>query len=252
MLSNEEIVSAVRRSDQAMCEQLATWETLEYGVAFCCPELPSFAGANQLRDVWLADIDGETAFSRAEAYYAERALTCHRWTPASGQTADPVDALLTGKGWRRVDTLALGIKDWDAAVVTDDDSVRVLPARAMRRAYGKTFEGDSADLAAGLERLNDGNHDAFVCTLDGEPAGRATYVEVGDIARLADVFVLPAYRRRGVGRALVGRFLQLARRLSPKSVVASCESSDAAGRAFLERHGFAKFGMVSAFERVDD
>lgn len=235
-----------------MCEQIATWETLEFGVAFCCPEIPSFTGANQLRDVWLADIDGQTAFTRAEAYYAERGLTCLRWTPASGQAVEPVEALLTGKGWRRVETLAMGLRDWDASTLTDDESVRVLPARAMRKAYGKTFEGDPTGQAAGVERLNDAKHDAFVCTLDGEPAGRAAYVEVGDIARLADVFVLPRFRRRGVGRSLAGHFLRTARRLSPQAVVSSCESSDAAGRAFLEKHGFADCGKLSTFERAPE
>lgn len=250
MLSNEEIISAVRRSDQAMCEQIATWETLEYGVAFCNPEIPSFAGANQLRDVWLADMDGETAFARAEAYYAERGLTCLRWTPASGQAVEPVETLLAGKNWRRVENVAMGLKDWGASAAADDETVRVLPARAMRRAYGRTFEGDSTGESAGTERLNDAKHDAFVCTLNGEPAGRAAYVEVGDIARLADVFVLPGFRGRGVGRSLVGHFLQTARRLSPQVVVASCDSDDAAGRAFLAGHGFAECGTLKAFERL--
>ena len=65
-----DISAAVRRSDQVLCEQLATWEPLEFGVAYRSPEHATLAAANQLRDVWLETVPGETAYERTEAHFA--------------------------------------------------------------------------------------------------------------------------------------------------------------------------------------
>lgn len=248
-LPNSETPSAVRRTEQALCEQLSTWESSEYGVAFWSADFPDLASCNQLRDAWLSTVDAETAFERTEAFYTQKGLTCRRWTTAAGQTVEPVEALLASKGWRRIETTAWRLERWDAADGADP-SIRVLPARAMKRAFQKTFEGATdAEQGAAVERLNDTNHEALVAMIDGKPVGRGAYLEVGDIARLTDVFVLPAHRRRGVGSALAAHFLRTARRLSPRVVVAACRSDDPGARTFLERCGFAPDGALVAFDR---
>lgn len=303
-------MAAVRRSDQALCEQVSTWESLDYGVAHWSEDCPELADGNQLRDVWLATMDGAAALAACDAFFGERGLTCQRWTPASGQAIEPVEAIMRQRGWRCVRSAAMGLRDWNAgeseaggpsaltglnlrvdeAVASllhrrpasdatgetpvppqgtappanpkskgrrhtgGGDSIRVLPARAMKKAYRATFDGsrDAASaeaVRAGIARLDDPNYDSFVAMVGDVPAGRAAYLEVGDIARLADVFVLPEFRRRGVGRALAARFAQLARRLTPRVAVASCDCEDAAAVAFLERCGFAAVGTLTAFDR---
>ena len=253
MITDLEALSAMRRSERALGEQVAQWEPLDYGVAFCSTAFPTLGEANQLREVWLADQDGETVYTRAESYYRERRLTCCRWVPIAAQPLEPMEALLLPKGWRRRDLAVVKLKDLELSHAPLNAAIRILPARAMPKAFHQTFAGDG-DLAAAraglaLERLNDSNYDVFVAMLDNHPAGRIGYLEVGDIARLADVFVLPEFRRRGVGAAMAAHFLRLVRRLLPRAVVACTDAENPAGLDFLRRCGFLTAGTLPEFER---
>ena len=75
------VQSAIRESDQALCRQIAEWEPLEFGVAHYAPQFATLPAANQLRDAWLAKVDGDEAYRRAEDFYRARGLTC--WRPKS-------------------------------------------------------------------------------------------------------------------------------------------------------------------------
>jgi GNAT superfamily N-acetyltransferase len=249
MPSDADVLTALRRSDRALAEQLSQWESLDFGVAYYSPAFASLAEANQLRDVWLADVDAASAYARAEAYYAERGVKCFSWTPASAQPVEPVEKLLLAKGWRRVERLAMGLVNWDALNAAPRPSIRTLPARAMPRAYRATF-ADDVSAAAARERLNDSNLDAFVALVGGQPAGRISYLSVGDAARLADLHVDSLFHEHGVGAALIDRFLVLARRLMPKTVVASVAADDLATQDFIKSCGFAKTGVMTYYTRV--
>lgn len=253
----DDVISAARRSNRAWCEQLGMGESLDFGVAYASPEYPRLADANQLRDAWIADADPQTVYERVEAYYAERGLLCRMWTPASGQSVAPIESLLLALGWRRSDLTAMGLVSWDSEnLPLEFESIRVLPARAMRRAYQSTvsdaWQGDSARIESAVDRLNDSHYDAFIAQIDGEPAGRIGYLEVGEIARLCDFWVSPAYHGRGVDHALAAHFLRTARRLLPRYIVACIDATDAGGRALLERHGFAVAGELPRFVRNTD
>lgn len=252
-MDNKEIVSAVRRFDQAWCEQICEWESLAHGVAYCSAEFPSLPEAHQLRDVWLADADAEQAYQQVEEYYRERGASCHLWVPGSGQPVEPVEALLVGKGWRREERTAMSLTRMDAIDGSADETVRILPARAMPRAYrlslSESVAGNDDYVNAGFERLDDANHDAFLAMIDGDVAGRISYLEVGDIAGVTDFHVSPKYRDRSVGFALMAHVLQLARRLLPRVMAACISSEDQTGQSFLERCGFSEAGALVQFRR---
>lgn len=242
-------ISAIRRSDQAWCAQLATGDPLTFGVAYVAPEFSALSQVNQLRDVWLADVDPAGVYALAENYFAARKSRCTRWVPAADQPVEPVEAILAPHGWRRVEQIVWTLPAGAGLNETSGD-LRILPARAMRRAYSTTFVDASPDAgAAAQQRMDDANLDAFVAVRDGEPLGRMGYFEVGDIARLADLYVLPAHRRKGVGTALVDHFAQLARRLLPKLVVAACDADDADAAAFLRHCGLIESGTATEFVR---
>lgn len=247
-------VIAAQKSELALCEQLSEWESLPYGVAFWSAEYPKAPEANQLRDVWLADVDGDTAFEKAEAYFAAKGVACGRWTAASGQNVEPVARALTSRGWvRRVSTV-WGLSSWDWLEFVPNDAIRVLPARAMPKAFRATFEDGSADAKgrsdlAG-ERLNDSRLDVFVAVHDSAPAGRIGYLQVGDIARVTELTVLPGLRHRGVAKALATHVLQLARRLLPREIVACSDQEDESAAGFLRRMGFGEAGRMECFERT--
>ncbi|MBI5764338.1 MAG: GNAT family N-acetyltransferase [Planctomycetes bacterium] len=244
-----EIVTAYRRSERSLVEQVSQWESLDYGVAYWSAAHPALAEANQLRDVWLADVAADEAFARAEDFFAQRGARCGKWTAASSQSEGPVLDLMTSKGWQRVETQVMSLARWNLAEVAVDPAIRILPARAMRKAHRATFGESSAEGDAAVDRLNDSNLDEFVAMVDGVAAGRIGYLSVGDTARITNVFVLPAFRGRRVGMQLIAHVLRLAKRLLPKALVTGAES--AADQVFLNRCGFDAAGTTVEFRRSE-
>lgn len=255
MTESSSILTAARKSELALCEQLSRWESLPYGVAFWSEAFPDVPEANQLRDVWLADVDGGSAYLQSEAFFGNHGVKCGRWTPASGQPVEPVAELLLKNGWTERAMTVLGLATWQWLDATPDESIRILPARAMPKAFRATFEVDAGKTTVApeiaSERLNDSRMDVFVAMHDGKPAGRVGYLQVGDVARLTELWVVPDARGSGVGRAMAAHVCQLARRLLPKEYVACCDRSDNAARKFLERAGFEAGDEMTYFERLE-
>lgn len=256
-MNMDDVMTAVRRSERAWCEQICAGESLDFGVAYTSSKYPTYAACHQLRDAWIADVSPDEVFDRCEAYFSERGVTCSAWTPASSQSVEPVAALMARRGWHRLDMLALGLVGvGESSAHVAAESVRILPARAMRRAYRNLLDiesnGDEACIEAGVDRLDDANFDCVIAQIDGVAVGRIAYFEVGDIGRLADFHVLPSHRVSGAAEALIAHFLQTARRLSPRAVVACVDSGDIEDRMILERHGFAAAGELPRFVRNAD
>ena len=254
-MNHEEVISAVRKSDQAWCEQVGNWESLGHGVAYCAKEFSSLPDVNQLRDVWLADTEPHAAYEQTEAHYQAHGATCHLWVPGSGQPIEPVESFLAGKGWHREELTALGLTAAEVSDSNEDESIRILPARAMQRAYRRSLSESSAGnedyVNAGFERLDDANHDAFLALVDGDAAGRISYLEVGDVAAVMDFHVTPKHQERGVALALMAHVLRLARRLLPRVLATRMPAEDRTGQAFLKRCGFSEAGTLTQFRRSD-
>lgn len=255
---NDQVISAVRRADQAYYEQIAQIESLDFGVAFTSGTFPNSPDANQFREVQLGSTPIAEVFESAERFYAQRNLTCFRWTPALNEPLDAYDAFLPTQGFTRRDRLALAMTDWPATT-PPDPAIRIIPARAMRKSYRATFldPGDtrwSAESKALMadeaeERLNDANYDCFVAMYNDRPAGRIAYHEVGDIAALRDLYVVTAHRRQSVGRALLSHVVALAKRLAPRVFVASISSDDEPASRYLQRSGFKPAGSMAEYDR---
>ncbi len=253
MLNADEILSAVRRSEQARCQQIATWESLECGTAFFASEFRLLSDANQLRDAWLVGADAEKIYRDVEEYYADRQLICHAWTPALGQPDDAVAALLEPRGWQRREYAALVLTS-DVPAHDSDAVVRILPARAMRKAYDQLLQletgGEAQANAAAFRRLDDSHYEAFVAVENHTPLGRIAYLEVGDVARLAEFFVRTDVEDADRIRAdLMTHFLQIARRLLPRLLVARARVDDDAMLKCLRLFGFEEAGRLPQYER---
>jgi len=252
-MSAQEIITAARRCEQVWWEHICKTEPLEYGVAFTAVELPQFAEAQQLRDVWLHEVDGATAFERAEQYFSKRELTCHLWSPASGQEIEPVARVMDEKGWQKASLVALGMADTSAVPDPEDvDGIRVLPARAMRRTYRQLLDeigNKDGSAEAAFERLDDANCDVLLAVRDKVAVGRMTYHEVGDFARLRDFFVAQSEDFDALGKHLIAHALLIARRLLPRVLVTCVAEEDARQRALFESCGFAAAGEMVRFRR---
>lgn len=269
-----DVLSAFRRSEQAFHAQLAAPQAIAAGMAFCAEAFPHLPDANQIRDVLLFDVPMADAYADVEAHFAARQRRCLRWTLSSEQAVEPVATHLAALGWRRREQAVFGLSQWpslDELRTSYETDLRILPARAMRKAHRQTWLDDvAAATDAGLraeladaanERLDDANLDGFVAMMGGAAAGRVGLLEIGDICRIQDLYVHPGRRRQGVATALMRHALQLAYRLRPRIAIASGwitatggegdRGSDvaAAERRVLERFGFVEAGRLSSWER---
>ncbi len=250
-------VGSLHRAQQAYCQQLGESRALEAGVAFTSELHPAVGDANQFREVVIAsseDIPG--AYEEATAYFAERGCVCSRWTPALDQPVDALGRYLEGLGFHREDFAAFVLRE-SVAMPTPDD-VRILPARAMRKAlhvvlsdaYADEVAGDDAcamAVEAAKDRLDDPHLEGFVAMRGDVPAGYVALHQVGDIGRLQGLFVCPEHREAGVGTALMGKALRMGRRLAIRVLCAGVPTSKVAGTSLMGKCGMMVDGGWAEF-----
>jgi mycothiol synthase len=85
----------------------------------------------------------------------------------------------------------------------------------------------------------------LVARAEGEPVACA-FIEAWGSVAMADVAVVPAARRRGVGSAMLAEVSRHARDFGKDSVQGEVKESDTESRAFLERRGFVRVGAEKA------
>jgi GNAT superfamily N-acetyltransferase len=246
------------RSEQASCLQLCEKETLEYGIAYYNERFRDHPEANQFREVLIDDAAkiGD-AFAEAEGWFGSRGLRCHRWAPAGGVACEDLTGFLLGKGFRQHSFSAMALTQW--ADLQPSADVRVLPARAMRAAFVETLACSDRPNAplnlthfrdACLERLDDAPFEMMIAMVDKKPAGRCALFQTGDIARVMDLAVLPAFQHRGVEAALLANVLALARRMAMRNICTMAPADDVERLQLFEQIGFARAGELVEFDRI--
>jgi ribosomal-protein-alanine N-acetyltransferase len=83
----------------------------------------------------------------------------------------------------------------------------------------------------------------------GRAVGRALVLAVGDVGRVEDLYVSPDARRRGVGRALLARAVEVCARSAFRHVLLGVHPDNAAALALYASFGFRKVGSVTAYWR---
>lgn len=148
--------------------------------------------------------------------------------------------------------------------LTPDDAeayrpLRLEALRTVPSAFASSFEEESArDPATTRERLRAGAEGAtFGAFLDGRLVGtcsifRLTRLKERHKAYLVGMYVAPAARRTGVGRALVAAVIDRARAMPGlRQVLLGVEAGNGPARALYEAFGFEAFGYERAALLVD-
>ena len=99
-------------------------------------------------------------------------------------------------------------------------------------------------------RLDYAQYDVFVAMHDGQVAGRCGLFQAGEIAEIRELFIMPQYRRTGVGTALMAEVLAMARRLMMRIVTARVDAAQEGAVAFMLRSGFTDQGRLVEFDRL--
>ncbi len=104
--------------------------------------------------------------------------------------------------------------------------------------------------AEGLREELDNPQSRFLVAVDGgEAVGYIGVQEICGTAYVTNVAVLPAYRRRGIGRALLEAAVSGAKSRSCESITLEVRESNAPAVALYTQCGFALVGKRRAFYR---
>ena len=127
-----------------------------------------------------------------------------------------------------------------AAVETDADLEAMIAVRRLATPEAKpTVE----NLRFNLDRNPDLTY--LVARLGDEPVACGFLQPKEDVAT-ADLVVVPAERRRGIGTAILAELSQRARALGTDALQGEAKEVDEESQGFLERRGFAKVGAEKA------
>ncbi len=249
-------IAHLHRTSQAYCIQLCEKETLDHGIAYYSKRYPAAAELNQFREMIVPDdatcVD---AVEQAKQCFARQKMVCRRWAAAYDQPPEPWAPYLAAQGFAPRRFKAMNLAHWPD--VASDPSIRVLPARAMRAALRETFLPSDApantthllDRANILsDRLDDSAFDLFVAVIAGAAAGRCALYQVGDVARVMELDVLPAYADSPIAEALLTTVLALARRLMMQTICIRIHSENSSQHALLGRFGFVDDGEFIEME----
>lgn len=250
-------VGSLLRTEQAFCSQLCDKQVLQFGIAYYSDRFVDLPETNQYREVTLdSPSQVERAFSEAEAWFSQRNLCFHRWASADGAADDSVAEFLAEKGFQKRTYHAMALAE--RVSFEPFDNVRVLHARAVRDALRQTFfqpsdapsSPQSLHADACMERLDDPQFDMYVALVDKVPAGRCALYQVGDIARVMDLTVLPAFTGQGVDRALTKHVLTQAHRLAIRNVCVQVDCTQADRADWFRRAGFVVDSVIEVFDRT--
>lgn len=125
---------------------------------------------------------------------------------------------------------------------------------AYRQFYGQAPDPDGAR-AFLRERLQSGDSVVLIAERDRRFVGFAqlypsfSSVSMKRLWILNDLFVAPAHRRSGAGRALLAAADDLARATSAKGLVLATQKTNAAAQALYRAHGWKVDELFDHFQR---
>ena len=97
-------------------------------------------------------------------------------------------------------------------------------------------------LAFQRERLRAGRNVSAVAELDGQPVSAGSHQPVGEVSEIVGVATLPAYRRRGIGAALVSFLVDDALRHGVRTIFLTAGDADVA--RMYARLGFTQIATA--------
>jgi len=144
---------------------------------------------------------------------------------------------------------------WELRLATADDADEVARLLHDFNCEFATPSPGPAVLAARLRVLL--GADATVAILAGTPALGVALVTLrpnvwydGPVALLDELYVVPPRRGHGIGSAIIGQLLALARERRVGLVEINVDEGDVDAQRFYERHGFSSIETPDSTERA--
>ncbi len=263
-MTAQQLVARTVRAHGAANLILGESTTFDFGLAICAPEFPVVRSANCVTDISLtADADPAAAIAEVDGYFNQHNVRCRKWEISPQNACTGLQAVLQSEGYQqRTDRCySLG----QVRPLPDRADLTFVPIRAGMSLLGSLTETilanegvtDPAErlqlLTAVERRLDDTDMDGFLALASTDvpvAAGCVTLYTRGDLGYIYSLDVHPAYRRQGIGGALLLRAFELAARSRHRYVTLLTNEGNAAAIGLYERAGFVLLGTVDAFCRA--
>ncbi|MEM3462271.1 MAG: GNAT family N-acetyltransferase [Candidatus Bathyarchaeia archaeon] len=94
-----------------------------------------------------------------------------------------------------------------------------------------------------LRALLEGSDLFYAALIDGDVVGYAAASQEGDLIHILSMAVLPPFRRKGIGRALLVRILDEGRAMGLKGAILEVDVGNEAAKALYRSLGFTECGV---------
>lgn len=231
---------------------------LNVGTAIVNPDLPNLPDANFVIQAALADGQPPAdALREVDEYFASHHSCCGQWFMNHGSPEHQINPLiehLLANGYVQRSMHILHLSGAPRQII-EVGGLTIIPARASRRhaqqlAQIAADEAGRPELAqAMLLHLDDPNWDSLLA-LDGpDPVATAGVLSVGDIGRIDQLYVVPNHRRRGIGRTMLARTVEICARSVFQQVMSPAWPDQLPVIQLLAGIGFTTIGQIPIYRR---
>src|SRR4051794_26676786 len=252
-----DLIRLFHRTELHWSRHLGEESQLDAGVAIANSDLPKVWNANRVLDAAVPDGTSPADAAReVDEHFAALGVRCAQYTmnpSAPAARTAPLAEHLLAAGWRAMAVDVLHLAGAPAGVVREAGGLTIIPARASYR-HSRILADEAATLfsepqvaEAAMLHLDDPHYDALIALKDGDAVGRVGVLAVGDVGRVEHVFVAQAWRRRGVGRTLMSRALEICARSLFRHVLLSVDPENTAAQSLYAQIGFRKIGAVVSY-----
>jgi ribosomal protein S18 acetylase RimI-like enzyme len=255
----ENLVRLFHRTELHWVRHLGEETQLDCGVAFTNAQLPAVWDANLVIDAALPPgMSPAQAFAEVDAHFRSAGTRCLQWLMNPSAPAAQVLPLvdhLRSRGWEPRPYDVMHLTAGAAPASPDAPGLTIIPARASFR-HARSLADEAASCwgepqlaEASMLHLDDPHWDVSIALFDGRAVARAGVLTVGDLGRIEHVFVSEPFRRRGIGRTMMGRALEVCARSLFKHVMLCVPPDERPAVAMYSRFGFRRIGQMIPFRQ---
>lgn len=256
-----DLVRLFHQTDAQWFSHLGDPHVLDVGTAYTNPALAEWFVVNHMRDAALPPgVSPAEAVAEVEAYFDSLGVWCACWVTnpsASESQVRPLVEHLLANGLRACSDDILYLRRMPTGAIVEPAGMRFIPARASYRHFRELMEekateqwgGSAAVVRAQLQHLDDPHVDAVLALEGQRPVAYAAVMAVGELGRIEGVYVAKDFRGRGIGRALMGRALEVCARSLFRHVFLSVDPANERAQKLYRALGFEKVGDLVTYER---
>jgi ribosomal protein S18 acetylase RimI-like enzyme len=253
----EDLVRFYHRCELHWCSQIAEQTTLDAGTALTNLSLSQVHDANQIMDATLPDgLTPQQAHNQVTEHFAAAGVRCHKWTLAPSAPIErtaPLAEYLLASGYTTEGDDVMYLAGQPTSAIEEVSGLTIIPARASFKhardlAAEATASHNTPQLVdAWVGHLEDPSTDGLLALENGVVVALVTVLTVGEIGCIENLHVAQSYRRRGIGRTMMSRALEICARALFKHVFIGVHPTNTIAAALYAQLGFQKIGRMTSY-----